>query len=251
VADPNLLRAFRFRVTLVKSAEGGPAVSGGGGGGGGGGAGAFAGASLSAGASAGFGASAGASAGASLGASASFGAAAGIGGAIGAGAGVSAGIGVSASAGASFGAGASIGAGAPGGGAVLGNAAFAECSGLDIEMDVQDYLEGGRNDAVVRRAGRAKYHPLILKRGMVYPRGGGVDGALWTWMQDVTAGVRPITRYDGIVEVMSVADTVSARWVFTRGLPSKIAGPQLNARTGEIAIEELTIAHEGLKLVPA
>jgi hypothetical protein len=31
-------------------------------------------------------------------------------------------------------------------------------------------------------------------------------------------------------------------------LPAKIRGPQLNAKTGEIAIEELTIAHEGLRL---
>jgi tail tube protein gp19 len=36
--------------------------------------------------------------------------------------------------------------------------------------------------------------------------------------------------------------------VFSRGLPSKLRGPQLNAQSGEIAIEELTIAHEGLRL---
>ncbi len=233
--DPNLLRAFQFRVTLVKSTDGGPIGTGASGGAG---VGAFAGASLSASASAGIGAGASASIGASAGAS------------IGAGAGVGIGAGASLSASASFGvsAGAGIGGGA-GSGAVLGNAAFAECSGLEIEMDVQDYLEGGRNDGVVRRAGRAKYHPLVLKRGMVYPSGAGVDGALWTWLQDVVGGVRPIARYDGIVEAMSVGDTVGARWVFTRGLPSKIAGPQLNARTGEVAIEELTIAHEGLRLV--
>ena len=37
--------------------------------------------------------------------------------------------------------------------------------------------------------------------------------------------------------------------VFERGLPAKIKGPELNAKTGEIAIEELTIAHEGLRLL--
>jgi len=29
----------------------------------------------------------------------------------------------------------------------------------------------------------------------------------------------------------------------------KVSGPQLNAKTGEVAIEELHIAHEGLRLV--
>jgi hypothetical protein len=32
-------------------------------------------------------------------------------------------------------------------------------------------------------------------------------------------------------------------------LPQKIRGPELNAKTGEVAIEELHIVHEGLRLV--
>ena len=71
-------------------------------------------------------------------------------------------------------------------------------------------------------------------------------GAVYLEASDAWA----ITRYDGIVEVFDVGETVAARWTFTRGLPMKIAGPQLNARTGEVAIEELTIAHEGLTLAP-
>ena len=43
-------------------------------------------------------------------------------------------------------------------------------------------------------------------------------------------------------------DTV-ATWVFERGLPVRISGPHLNARTGDIAIEELHIAPETLRLV--
>jgi len=41
-----------------------------------------------------------------------------------------------------------------------------------------------------------------------------------------------------------------AIWHFDRGLPAKVVGPQLNGKTGEIAIEELHIAHEGLRLLP-
>jgi phage tail-like protein len=61
--------------------------------------------------------------------------------------------------------------------------------------------------------------------------------------------VRPVRRYDGLIEVMSTGDNVVARWEFDRGLPARIKGPELNAKTGEIAIEELHIAHEGLRLV--
>lgn len=133
-------------------------------------------------------------------------------------------------------------------GAALGDGAFAECSGLDVEMDVQDHLEGGRNDGVIRRVGRARYQPLVLKRGMFTAADGRLNRDLWDWLQGIVAGRRPVVRYDGIVEVLDV-DEVVARWVFERGLPARLAGPQLNARTGEVAIEELTIAHEGLRLV--
>jgi phage tail-like protein len=126
--------------------------------------------------------------------------------------------------------------------------AFQECTGLEVDVDVQELLEGGRNDGVIRRVGRAKYQNIVLKRGMFHDES-RVDAELWDWVQGVVSGTRPITRYDGLVEVMSVDDTVVARWAFERGIPAKITGPQLNAKTGEIAIEELHIAHEGLQLV--
>jgi phage tail-like protein len=134
-------------------------------------------------------------------------------------------------------------------GTELGNGAFQECSGLEVEVDVQEYQEGGRNDGVIKRIGRAKYGPIILKRGMFYGSSGKATTDLWLWVQSVVAGERPAPRYDGIVTVMSSGDAVSATWVFDRGLPLKIRGPELNAKTGEIAIEELHIAHEGLRLV--
>jgi phage tail-like protein len=131
----------------------------------------------------------------------------------------------------------------------LGDGGFQECNGLQIEMDVQELQEGGRNDGVVKQVGRGKYTSIVLKRGMLFPDGGTVVNELWGWIQDVLSGVRPVARYDGVIEVLSPDgnDTV-ATWVFDRGLPSKIMGPQLNAKTGDIAIEELTIAHEGLRL---
>lgn len=130
----------------------------------------------------------------------------------------------------------------------LGDGAFAECSGLDLEMDVGEYVEGGRNNGVVQRAGRAKVARIVLRRGMLYPAGGQVHTELWQWLQDVLDGVRPIRRYDGIVTVLDEKLQPVATWKFTRGLPAKLVGPQLNARTGEVAIEELQIAHEGLRM---
>jgi phage tail-like protein len=233
VPDPSLLRAFRFQVKLRKSAGGAAAA--------GLGASAGFGASASLSASAGLGGSFSASGG--FGASASASASGGVGvGGLGAAASAS----FSASAVASASISASIGIGGPAGD-LLGDGAFQECSGLEIEQDVQEILPGGDNGRVVRRVGRAKYQNIVLKRGMFFS-GGAVNADLWTWIQNVVNNVRPVARYDGTIEVMDVGEVVVATWTFSRGLPARIRGPTLNAQTGEIALEELHIAHEGLRL---
>jgi phage tail-like protein len=136
------------------------------------------------------------------------------------------------------------------GGTPLGDGAFQEVSGLELELDVTELLEGGRNDSVIRQIGRAKYVPLVLKRGMFYSASGELNRELWQWLQSIAAGTRPIPRYDGIVEVWGESlEEVVATWEFERGVPLKVRGPELNGKSGEIAIEELHIAHEGLRLV--
>ena len=184
------------------------------------------------------GAGGGAGASAGLSASASFSAGASIGGG---GASAGASISASASVGVSVGIGNSSGQ--------LGDGGFQECTGLQIDMDVHEITEGGRNDGTVRLVGRGKYTNIVLKRGMLYPVGGTAVSELWSWLQGILSGQRPVVRYDGVIEVLNPSSaSVVATWVFDRGLPAKVMGPSLNAKSGEIAIEELTIAHEGLRL---
>jgi phage tail-like protein len=130
----------------------------------------------------------------------------------------------------------------------LFDGSFQEILGLESEMTVSDLEEGGRNDGTIRRVGRARYQPLVCKRGMFVQGDGNAEPGLWQWFQDVVSGVRPVRRYDGAVLVKNQAHETKAVWQFRRALPMKIVGPQLNAMTGEIAIEELHLAHEGLFL---
>ena len=154
-------------------------------------------------------------------------------------------------------------AAAPGKGEVpdaLGTGGFAECSGLTLEADVKDHLDGGRNDGIPRGLGRVKLSVIVLKRGMFVPSAsltgsGYADTALWDWFHAMVIGQVPLPRYDGHIEVLGPEvgrdpdpRRVLAHWSFQGGLPVKVAGPTLNAKTGEIAVEELHIAHEGLRL---
>jgi phage tail-like protein len=139
------------------------------------------------------------------------------------------------------------------GGAELGDGGFAECSGLSLDADLHDVLQGGVNDRITRLPGRVKLVPIVLKRGMFAPTRTGKAGTeLWDWFRETIAGVRPVRRYDGVITVMPpFGEESMAVWHFLRGLPVKISGPTLDARTGEVAVEELHIAHEGLRLDPS
>jgi phage tail-like protein len=134
----------------------------------------------------------------------------------------------------------------------LGTGAFSECSGLSLEADVKEYLEGGFNFGVVRRVGRVKLQPIVLKRGMFLKDDGSTDSTLWDWLSATVYGLLPIPRYNGRITARDPSNqTVTATWCFDHGLPLKVTGPSLNAKTGEVAVEELQIAHEGLRLASA
>jgi len=138
--------------------------------------------------------------------------------------------------------------------AILGDGGFQECSGLEIQMDVQEIQEGGRNNGVIQQVGRAKYQNIVLKRGMFYNASDKLSSDVWEWIESVVSGVRPVVRYDGLIKVYghrskpSKDPKVVATWVIERALPLKVSGPQLNAKSGDVALEELHLAHEGLRL---
>ena len=118
------------------------------------------------------------------------------------------------------------------------NAAFSECDGLEMGMEIKTVREGGANDRQIRFAGPATVGQLTLKRGMT-------DGSfdLWKWMSDSIAD--PSLRAEAEV-VLYAADGASerARFVLSRCLPVKLKAPVLNAKDGAVAVEELQIAYE-------
>ena len=120
----------------------------------------------------------------------------------------------------------------------LVSAAFSDCDGLELTMEVKTIREGGSNDRQVRLAGPAAFGQLTLKRGMSTN-----SFELWNWMTDCIAN--PGKRAQATV-VLFAADGVTerARVLLQRCLPVKLKAPALNAREGGIAVEELQLAYE-------
>jgi phage tail-like protein len=122
-------------------------------------------------------------------------------------------------------------------------AAFAECDGLEMTMEVKTIREGGNNGRQVRLTGPYSYGQLTLKRGFT----DAFD--FWKWMNDTLEN--PALRASGEVVVYAAdGSTERARVVLSRCLPVKFKAPPLNAKDGTVAIEELQLAYESLQLKP-
>jgi phage tail-like protein len=158
------------------------------------------------------------------------------------------------------------------GGAVAGavgallTGTFAEVSGLNAEMETEEYREGGLNTGPHKFIKWGKYPNLVFKRGVT------PDTGIWDWYYQVLYGNQSVLRKNGVIVLSDrgpgaggalsslpvlgglagLARIPTAVWSFSNGLPEKLQGPNLNGKSNEIAIETLEIAHEGLtRLGPA
>jgi phage tail-like protein len=117
-------------------------------------------------------------------------------------------------------------------------AGFSECSGLETEVSVIDYREGG--DFLVRKLpGLAKVGDVTLKRGITK------SNDLQNWHRNVLNGVAD--RKNVVVILMDDARTPVVVWKLFDAFPRKWEGPTLRAQGNEIAIEALVLSCEGLE----
>jgi phage tail-like protein len=121
-------------------------------------------------------------------------------------------------------------------------AQFRECSGLSTESQVIEYKEANKDGVTVIKKvpGVLKWDNITLKRGITDIM------ELWAWRKKVEEGKVDDARKNGSIVLYNQANTEVARWNFENGWPTKVSGPSLNAGSDEIAVEEVTIAHEGL-----
>jgi phage tail-like protein len=124
-------------------------------------------------------------------------------------------------------------------------AVFRECGGLTSESQAIEYKEATKDGMTVIKKvpGVLKWSDISLKRGITDVM------ELWNWRKQVEDGKVNEARKNGSIVLYNQENVEVARWNFVSGWPVKMAGPTLNASSDDIAIEEITIAHEGLSRI--
>ena len=114
--------------------------------------------------------------------------------------------------------------------------------GLGQLTELVSVPEGGDPNASRVVVGPTKFEPVTIERGITR------DDAFEKWAQAMQQGAGGAPRKDVRIELHDGERRLTVAWVLKRALPVKFEAPDLNATSNDVAIEELTLAYEGLEL---
>ena len=121
----------------------------------------------------------------------------------------------------------------------VATAAFNECSSFSVKIPTEVFHEGGVNDHQRVLLGQPEYSEVTLKRGLTD------DFVFWKWITDVVA--RANQRRNINIVTFNQAGEIMQVWTLIGSVPVGWTAPALQADATVVAIEELTLAYEGLE----
>jgi phage tail-like protein len=127
-------------------------------------------------------------------------------------------------------------------------ACFTECSGLGMQIKKETFMEGGVNDQQRIILGQTEFTDVTLKRGITS------DLLFWNWISKILTprssgnSTSEHRRNVNILTFNQAGETMQC-WTLIGAVPLTWRAPALTADSSSVAIEELTLAYEGLKVV--
>ena len=129
---------------------------------------------------------------------------------------------------------------------------FQEVAGLEASMEPKVIKAGGRNYGAIQRAGPVSFATVTLKRGIIESRHLWI---WWSWFAGAdhvdNGGWAPGSRADVTIALMNTSRELVVGWQLEKAMPVKFRVGDLNARSTDVAIEELHLVHEGLHAMAA
>lgn len=123
---------------------------------------------------------------------------------------------------------------------------FMSINGLGSESEVVEHKITARQgaDTVTRKQpGRLTWGDITLKRGLT----GNMD--FYDWINTMLTGDPTATRKDGSINMYDATGSLIAQWNFFQAWPSKVSGPTFSTENSQVAVEEVTLVHEGIERI--
>ncbi len=125
-------------------------------------------------------------------------------------------------------------------------AAFTECSGLEMSTEVFKYIEGGCNEYIHKFPVRTDFSNVTLKRGFA------TSNELYNWYREMEDALKQGKAVSFRQVTITLRTTVNqkelTRWTLDKAFPVKWVGPAFKTNEAAVAIETLEFAHHGIKI---
>jgi len=123
---------------------------------------------------------------------------------------------------------------------------FTEVSGLQVQLEIEEYAEGGEHGFVHKLPGRLTWPNITLKRGVTN------DDNLLGWLHSA-AGDGMVKRKGQAQRKTAAVTLVGANlrrlrsWELVDAIPVRWSGPSFASSATDLPEEELEIAHHGFR----
>jgi phage tail-like protein len=125
----------------------------------------------------------------------------------------------------------------------LCDAAFAECEGLEMSMEPKTIESASVTNAQQYVIGKTKYGQVTLKRGMTS------NLQLWQWFSQGTRPGSVLTAH-GQITLWDSTGSPALQVNLAGCLPVRMRAPALNAASGLVAVEELSLVCAQMTMGP-
>ena len=122
-------------------------------------------------------------------------------------------------------------------------AQFKEISGIESSREVIEHRENTMTgkEVIKKLPGKKSWSDITLKRGVTDNK------VIWDWHKLVMDGKIDEARKNGSIVIYDYALGETARWNITNCWPNKVSVSGLQAGSSDVAVEEMTLAHEGIE----
>ncbi len=122
---------------------------------------------------------------------------------------------------------------------------FTEVSGIGSEHEVIEHkvTDSKGHDIIHKIPGRMKWNDVTLKRGITE----SMD--IWEWREQVIEGKMEKARQNCSIIMFDRSYNPKVQWDFMNAWPVKVTGPEFKSDSNDYGVEELVLAHEGMKRV--
>lgn len=126
---------------------------------------------------------------------------------------------------------------------------FTEVTGLNFETEVIEYREGSSPVySKTKQPGLTKYSDVVLKRGTFLDDNEFFEQ--WRKTMMFQEGKEKFRR-DVTISLLDEEHKPVITWSLHNAWPSKVQSADLKADSNEVAIETMTLVHEGLSIIQA